>query len=410
MSNYRVLHTSDWHIGKKIGYFSRLGEQQKFLTFLLEFIRLQKIDLLLIAGDVYDSKRPGLEEQKLINDFFYELSFTSCRWCVVIAGNHDKKDYFSINKKIFSKFNIFLVTEDELDEQVVFLEDDSDVKFVVICVPHINERLIVNQDYGDIGLNNDVFLCKLENAYRDKISNIVNSIDDKYIGIPRILIAHSFFCNRRVVDSIGNSSILPVSVFGNSFSYVALGHIHDFKKLKDNIVYSGSPIQYSFDEDTRKYINILVFDDGELVSQDKVLIPVFGELRFLQGSFNEIVNDLYKIKRDLSCLCYLKIELNERIDAEFEEQIYNVAKSSLINIIDIYYHLLNSDENPSSRRRELISRDEVLSRDEKYFFQEKLRRDIMNGFRRGNKFSEEEIIALFEEVLLKGRTGKYEDK
>ncbi|AWG43173.1 nuclease SbcCD subunit D [Candidatus Borreliella tachyglossi] len=410
MSNYRVLHTSDWHIGKKIGYFSRLGEQQKFLTFLLEFIRLQKIDLLLIAGDVYDSKRPGLEEQKLINDFFYELSFTSCRWCVVIAGNHDKKDYFSINKKIFSKFNIFLVTEDELDEQVVFLEDDSDVKFVVICVPHINERLIVNQDYGDIGLNNDVFLCKLENAYRDKISDIVNSIDDKYIGIPRILIAHSFFCNRRVVDSIGNSSILPVSVFGNSFSYVALGHIHDFKKLKDNIVYSGSPIQYSFDEDIRKYINILVFDDGELVSQDKVLIPVFGELRFLQGSFNEIVNDLYKIKRDLSCLCYLKIELNERIDAEFEEQIYNVVKSSLINIIDIYYHLLNSDENPSSRRRELISRDEVLSRDEKYFFQEKLRRDIMNGFRRGNKFSEEEIIALFEEVLLKGRTGKYEDK
>lgn len=70
MSTYRVLHTSDWHIGKKIGYFSRIGEQQKFLSFLLGFIKNEKIDLLLIAGDVYDSKRPGLEEQKLINDFF----------------------------------------------------------------------------------------------------------------------------------------------------------------------------------------------------------------------------------------------------------------------------------------------------------------------------------------------------
>ncbi|AHH12863.1 Exonuclease sbcD [Borrelia hermsii YBT] len=107
MSTYRVLHTSDWHIGKKIGNFSRISEQQSFLSFLLEFIKNEKIDLLLIAGDVYDSKRPGLEEQKLINDFFYELSFTSCKWCVVITGNHDKKDYFKINKKILSKFNFF---------------------------------------------------------------------------------------------------------------------------------------------------------------------------------------------------------------------------------------------------------------------------------------------------------------
>ena len=69
MNSYRALHTSDWHIGKKIGHFSRIDEQQKFLNFLLEFVKNEKIDLLLIAGDIYDSKKPGLEEQKLINDF-----------------------------------------------------------------------------------------------------------------------------------------------------------------------------------------------------------------------------------------------------------------------------------------------------------------------------------------------------
>ncbi len=70
MSNYKILHTSDWHIGKKIENFSILKEQKNFLYFLLEFIKKENIDLLLVAGDVYDSKRPGFEEQRLVNNFF----------------------------------------------------------------------------------------------------------------------------------------------------------------------------------------------------------------------------------------------------------------------------------------------------------------------------------------------------
>ncbi|WP_221037706.1 exonuclease subunit SbcD [Borrelia sp. HM] len=411
MSICKVLHTSDWHIGKKIGHFSRIGEQKKFLNFLLEFIKNEKINLLIIAGDVYDSKRPGLDEQRLVNDFFYELSFTSCRWCVVITGNHDKKDYFNINKKILSKFNFFLVTGDEFFNQVIFLEDCGDIKFIIVCVPYFNEKFLVNQSCGDIELHNDVFLKNLENVYKDRILNIVGSFDDKYCNIPKILIAHSFFSNSSVASSIGNSFILPISVFGDgNFSYIALGHIHNFKKLKDNIVYSGSPIQYSFDEDVKKYVNVLFFSGNELIEQNRILLPLFGELRFLQGSFDDIMNALNKIKGDISSLCYLKIEINEKVNVEFEEQIYNLVRSSSINIFDIYYHLVDSEEEFLHNEQKLLSRDEVLSKDEKYFFQKKLRRDIMNGFRKGNKFKEEDIIALFEEILLKGRAGDYENQ
>ncbi|UGQ16474.1 exonuclease subunit SbcD [Borrelia sp. RT5S] len=410
MNLYKALHTADWHIGKRIGHFSRIDEQRRFLNFLLEFIKSEKIDLLLVAGDIYDSRRPSLEEQRLISDFFYELSFTSCKWCMVIAGNHDKKDYLDINKKIFSRFNFFLVTDEEPVDQVIFLKDCDDVKFVVICIPHVNERFILNQKYGDVGLNDDMFLEKLEDAYRDKIANIVSSVDARYQDVPKILIAHSFFCSSRSVSNIGNSSILPVSVFGNDFSYVALGHIHDFRKLKTNVVYSGSPIQYSFDENIKKYINILLFNDGKLVSQDKVPLPVFSKLRVLKGSFDEIVNEISDIKKKLSCLFYLKIELNERIDVGLEEQIYDLSKSSLIKIFDIDYQLTDLYQSSSEQDKRLISKDEVLSKDEKYFFQEKLKRDIINGFRRGCRFKEEELIALFEEILLKGRAGEYEDK
>ncbi|WKC58361.1 exonuclease subunit SbcD [Borrelia sp. P9F1] len=410
MNVYKALHTSDWHIGKRIGCFSRIDDQRKFLDFLLEFIRNEKIDLLLVAGDIYDSRKPSLEEQILISDFFYELSFTSCKWCVVIAGNHDKKDYLNINKKIFSRFNFFLVAEEEPVDQVIFLKDFNDVKFVVICIPHINERFILSQKYGDVELNGDMFLEKLENAYRDKIANVVSSVDAKYHDVPKILIAHSFFCSSRSVCSIGGSSILPVSVFGDVFSYVALGHIHDFRKLKTNVVYSGSPIQYSFDENIKKYINIVLFNNGKLVAQDKVLLPVFSKLLVLKGSFNEIVSELSDIKKKLSCLCYLKIELSERINAESEEQIYELSKSSLIKIFDINYQLTDLDQSTSARDKRLISKDEVLSKDEKYFFQEKLKRDINNGFRRGVRFKEEELVALFEEILLKGRAGEYENK
>ncbi|QMU99569.1 exonuclease subunit SbcD [Borrelia sp. A-FGy1] len=410
MKSYRALHTSDWHMGKKLGHFYRIDEQQKFLNFLLKFIKNESIDLLLVAGDVYDSKRPGLEEQKLINDFFYELSFTSCKWCVVISGNHDKKEYFNINKKIFSKFNFFLITEDKLIDQVIFLKDDDEVQFIVACIPYINERFILNQKYRDIELNGNAFFQKLEYAYRDKIANIISSLDIKYHSVPKILIAHAFFCNTRSVSIIGNSFIIPVSVFGDKFSYVALGHIHDFRRLKSNIVYSGSPIQYSFGEDKNKYINILFFNGGKLVSQDKVLLPVYGELHFLRGYFNEILIELHKIKEKFPYLCYLKIEINERIETELEEQIYSLAKSSLIKIFDIYYDLSNIEDNSLEPGTKLISKEEVLSRDEKYFFQEKLKRDIINGFRRGSKFKEEELVALFEEILLRGKAGEYENK
>ena len=411
MSTCKVLHTSDWHIGKKIGHFSRIGEQKRFLNFLLEFIRKEKINLLIVAGDVYDSKRPGLDEQKLVNDFFYELSFTSCRWCVVITGNHDKKDYFNINKKILSKFNFFLITGDEFFNQVVFLENCGDIKFIIVCVPYFNEKFLVSQSCGDIELHNDLFLKNLESVYKDRISNIVGSFDDKYCNIPKILIAHSFFSNSSVASSIGNSFILPISVFGDyNFSYIALGHIHDFKKLKDNIVYSGSPIQYSFDENVKKYVNVLFFNGNELIDQNRILLPLFGELRFLQGSFDDIINALNRIKNEIFYICYLKIELHERVNVELEEQIYNLVRSSSINIFDIYYHLVDSGEEFLHNEQKFLSRDEVLSKAEKYFFQKKLRRDITNGFKKGNKFKEEDLVALFEEILLKGRAGDYENQ
>ncbi|ACH95050.1 exonuclease subunit SbcD [Borrelia recurrentis] len=410
MSIYKILHTSDWHIGKKIGHFSRIGEQQQFLNFLLKFIVNEKIDLLLIAGDVYDSKRPGIEEQKLINDFFYELSFTSCKWCVVIAGNHDKKDYFNIHKKILSKFNFFLVTGDDIDNHLILLKDGNDVKFVIVCMPYVNERFLLDSDYQNIDLNNDVFLDNVEKAYETRITDILKLLSRDYFDVPKILMAHSFFSSGGMTDIIVNTPILSVNVFGNDFSYVALGHIHNFKRLKENIVYSGSPIQYSFDEDVKKYVNVLFFCDNKLVEQNRVLLPIFGKLYFLKGSFQEVINNLNRIKNEISYLCYLKIEINDRVNSEFEEQIYNLIKSSFINIFDVYYNLEDSGEESFKNERKLLGRDEVLNRDEKYFFQEKLKRDIVGGFKRRNKFKEEELIALFEEVLLKGRAGEYEDK
>lgn len=76
---------------------------------------------------------------------------------------------------------------------MVFLEDRGDIKFIIVCMPYINERLIVDQDCKNIELHNDVFLKNLEKAYKDQISNVIGALDEQYLHIPRILIAHSFF-------------------------------------------------------------------------------------------------------------------------------------------------------------------------------------------------------------------------
>ncbi|WP_373584771.1 exonuclease SbcCD subunit D [Borreliella afzelii] len=413
MNNYKVLHTSDWHIGKKIENFSILKEQKNFLSFLLEFLKKEKIDLLLVAGDVYDSKRPGFEEQRLVNNFFYELSFTSCKWCVVISGNHDKKDYLSINKKLLSRFNFFLITEYDSDEQIVFLKDNGILKFIVVCFPHINERFILGQNFDNIfGLEDQslskLFLENLENAYREKISSLSNFLENKYKGIPKILMAHSFFSSSKKIDTLGGSYIIPFNVFGNGFSYVALGHIHKFMKLRDNIVYSGSPMQYSFNETHDKYINVLHFNDNKLILQKAFPVPIFNKLIFVKGSLNEVLDFLNNVRKDETFTIYLKIELNEAIDTSAEEIIYDLAKLNFINLVSISYSLLLSQnlQDDSSDIGEL----EVLEMDEKYFFEKKLRRDFENGVIKDIKFKEEELISLFNEVLAKGYLGEYEDK
>ncbi|AEL18991.1 exonuclease SbcCD subunit D [Borreliella bissettiae] len=413
MNNYKILHTSDWHIGKKIENFSILKEQKNFLSFLLEFIKKEKIDLLLIAGDVYDSKRPGFEEQRLVNDFFYELSFTSCKWCVVISGNHDKKDYLSINKKLLSRFNFFLITEYGSDEQIVLLKDNENLKFIVVCLPHINERLILGQNFDDIFELEDqpsskLFLENLENAYREEISNLSKFLENKYKGIPKILMAHSFFGSSKKIDTLGGSYIVPYNVFGNSFSYVALGHIHKFMKLRDNIIYSGSPMQYSFNESCDKYINVLHFDNNKLISQKAFLVPIFNKLIFVKGSLNEVLDFLANFKKEESFTIYLKIELNEAVDTSAEETIYDLARLSFMNLVSISYSLpLSQDLQDDSN---FIGELEVLEMDEKYFFEKKLRRDFENGVIRDIKFKEEELISLFNEVLTNGYLGEYEDK
>ncbi len=413
MSNYKILHTSDWHIGKKIENFSILKEQKNFLYFLLEFIKKENIDLLLVAGDVYDSKRPGFEEQRLVNNFFYELSFTSCKWCVVISGNHDKKDYLSINKKLLSRFNFFLITEYDSDEQIVLLKDNGNLKFIVVCLPHINERLILGQNFDNIfGLEDQssskLFLENLENAYREKISNLSNFLENKYKGIPKILMAHSFFGSSKKIDTLGGSYIIPFNVFGNGFSYVALGHIHKFMKLRDDIVYSGSPMQYSFNETCDKYINVLHFNDNKLILQEAFPVPIFNKLIFAKGSLNEVLDFLANAKKEESFTIYLKIELNEAVDTSAEEAIYDLARLNFINLVSISYSLSSSQDLQDDSN--FIGELEVLEMDEKYFFEKKLRWDFENGVIRDIKFKEEELISLFNEVLTNGYLGEYEDK
>ncbi|AJA90603.1 nuclease SbcCD subunit D [Borreliella chilensis] len=413
MNNYRILHTSDWHIGKKIENFSVLKEQRNFLSFLLEFIKKEKIDLLLVAGDVYDSKRPGFEEQRLVNNFFYELSFTSCKWCVVISGNHDKRDYLSINKKLLSRFNFFLITEYDSDDQIVFLKDNGCLKFIVVCFPHINERLVLGHNFDNIfeleyQHSNKLFLENLENAYREKISRLSNFLKNEYKGIPTILMAHSFFGSSKKIDTLGGSYIIPFNVFGNGFSYVALGHIHKFMKLRDNIVYSGSPMQYSFNETNDKYINVLHFDNNKLILQEAFLLPVFNKLILVKGSLEEVLDFLSNFKKEESFTIYLKIELNEAVDTGAEETIYDLAKLNFMNLVSISYSLLSSQDMQDDSS--FIEEFEILEMDEKYFFEKKLRRDFESGVIKDIKFNEEELISLFNEVLTKGYLGEYEDK
>lgn len=244
----RILHTSDWHLGQTFHHFDRTFEHQAFLGWLLDTIQAQEIDVLVVAGDVFDSGNPPMEAQKLYYEFLYKISqrFPSLN-VVITAGNHDSPGRLEAPKELLSAFRVHVVGSPKTDSQ-----GRLDPEPVVVPLQCPGKGLLgwcIAMPFLRGIHNEDLF-----NSHYDQAIHYAQS--KSATALPILAMGHAHFSGSQLSDTerkvlIGGMDTLPTGVFENpALSYVALGHLHRSQRVRgrENWRYCGSPIPLSFSE------------------------------------------------------------------------------------------------------------------------------------------------------------------
>ena len=315
----RIIHTSDWHIGHRLYERSRIDEHRQFLDWLLDIIKEEKIDALLVSGDVFDSSLPSAESIDFYYQFLFRLYSETDASAVIISGNHDSAIRLSAPRKFLEMVRIHIVGKisDNFDECIITLGKQNST-VAIVAVPYLSE--------GEI-LSHISFESQIDRAirYREALKALYMQCVSKISKeIPKILMGHFFVHGGEVSDSeravqIGGSMPLSAGDLPENIDYFALGHLHRPQQIKGReypIIYSGSPLPMTFKEatyDKKLYILDLQGRDGENLDKlshtlEPITIPVFKELCRVSGNFNEIMAEARSNSRDWNDK-YIEVQL-----------------------------------------------------------------------------------------------------
>jgi len=289
----KILHTADWHLGKKLGEFSRLEEQKEVLDELCQIADAQNVDVVLIAGDLFDIPLPSNEANQLFLKTLQRLSKNGSRPVVAIAGNHDSAQYIANFSVWGSELGIFLLgyPNDKLPK--IKLENGleilrSEEGFLELMMPswECPLRLLLTPYANELRLKTYFSLDNQEQELREFLQDLWQKQAESYLdenGI-NILMGHLFVMKKgetQPKESDDEKSILVGSAqpiytenFPKTVQYVALGHLHRYHSTQKEpfpVVYSGSLLAYSFSEAfQKKYVVLLDAKAKEPINYEKI--------------------------------------------------------------------------------------------------------------------------------------------
>ncbi len=300
----KILHTSDWHLGRSLYGRKRYGEFSAFLNWLGKTIEKEDIDVLLVSGDVFDSRIPGNRAQSLYYRFLCRIAESCCRHVVIIAGNHDSPSFLDAPKELLLALNVHVIgamtrnIEDEVivigkNSQITQMVEDvrvaqvrgntriaetsADDEFVIVCaVPYLRDRDIRSVDSGEtIDDKNRKLIKGIKNHYT-KVVRIAEQKRDEILQqfspgnqrlkIPIIVMGHLFTAGGKTIDGdgvrelyVGSLAHVDENIFPSSIDYLALGHLHVPQRVggKAHMRYCGSPIPMGFGEAGQQKIVII---------------------------------------------------------------------------------------------------------------------------------------------------------
>lgn len=333
----KILHTADWHIGKNL---LKVPLDQDFLHFsewLKSYLFEEKIDVLMVSGDIFDYANPSHQDLKTYYKLLIDIQKSGVQ-TIITGGNHDSPGLLNGPREILNSLNITVLgsfISDHPERHLVPVYKNNELMCIVLAVPYLREK--------DLRMSKSAS----ENIFEQDNSAAVKAIYDELTlwakklypeNTPLLAMGHLHLYGSLTSDSereihIGNLNGLPSHIFNENIEYIALGHIHKPQKIKGHhpIYYSGSPIFLDFSEkDYSKQVILLELNKGEKIEIKTVPIPGLRKMIKIAGNIDMVMSKLKLLETKVEVLpTFVELEI------EAGEDSYN-DKKKVTEIVELY--------------------------------------------------------------------------
>ncbi|KFE98861.1 DNA repair exonuclease [Chryseobacterium formosense] len=398
----KILHTADWHLGKRLDRFSRLEEQVLVMEEIVQIADEQNVDLILIAGDLFDNFNPGVEAIELFYKTLKRLSLNGKRPVIAISGNHDSPNLIDAPDPLARECGIILIGHPKATVQPFELEhfkiSKSAEGFIEMELQHQNFPIRI-----------------LHTPYANEIRLKEYFGEDKEAELNNVLAEHwkknaDYFCDENGVNllmthlymnkkgapileepegekpiKIGNADLVFSDIIPPQIQYTALGHLHNFQNIGTDekpVIYSSSPLCYSFSEAGQtKYISIINIEPNQQVSFEKIALQ--NGKKLVRKTFDSIENTVEWLNENPNTLVELTLESETFLSADERKRLYQ-SHSGIVHLIP----KIKNQETDENNLSEINLNQDIQTLFKDYF-------KSKNGGQEAN----EELINLFNEIV-----------
>ena len=366
----KILHTSDWHLGQNFMSHDRRDEHAQFLDWLTLQIKEQAIDVLIIAGDIFDTGTPPNYAEEAYFKFLADVSKDNFIHVIIVGGNHDSVATLHAPKKVLRAINVDVVgcrsSDEHLDNDVITIKDESGNELgFICCVPFLRERdlrkSVAGESYEDKSL---AVIEGTKKHYGNIYDTAVKMRDTIGNGeLPIIATGHLFAAGGATSEGVrdiyvGNLGQIGADAFNTNYNYVALGHLHKAQKVGgcNTIRYCGSPIPLSFSEANSEK-QVLIVDCSSETVITPLIIPEFRKIRVVKGDINEI-------ELGINALDYAEHDIWLEVQYDADENITNLESRVGEFLVDKAVELFAIKNVRKSSQRRTMTSDEFEHLDE----------------------------------------------
>jgi len=391
----KILHTADWHIGKVLHKQDLEIDFLYFSDWLIQTIKIEKINVLLVSGDIFDLANPSNKDIKLYYELLSKL-FSLGITTIITGGNHDSPGLLNGPKTLLETINlkIFGCLEDDISKHIIPIYENGKLNSIVLAIPFLRDK--------DLKKSSPISE-KSEQKFstNQSIGYIYEQVTQKAIDllgteVPIIAMGHLHVMGSETSESereihIGNLEGLSVDILDKRINYLALGHIHKPQLIngKKNVRYSGSPIYLDFSErNFSKSVVLLEIENNNIAKIKNLEIPLSRSLIKIEGSFEEVKTKVFEFKNKYHLPAFIELSIKEKIfspellikldqliETSTEQDQYMILKSKFdfernelnssaqlfeglqideLNPLEVFTQLINSEGLEYNLQKELI--------------------------------------------------------